>query len=39
MILPAYAISSFDATGNAAEETKNAARNAAWGPCWPTLPR
>jgi amino acid transporter len=31
MILPAYAISSFDATGNAAEETKNAARNAAWG--------
>jgi amino acid transporter len=31
MILPAYAISSFDATGNAAEETKNAARNAALG--------
>ena len=31
MILPAYTISSFDATGNAAEETKNAARNAAWG--------
>lgn len=26
MILPAYLISSFDATGNAAEETKNAAR-------------
>jgi amino acid transporter len=31
MILPAYTISSFDATGNAAEETKNAARTAAWG--------
>lgn len=31
MILPAYTISSFDATGNAAEETKNAARNAALG--------
>lgn len=31
MILPAYAISSFDATGNAAEETRNASRNAAWG--------
>jgi amino acid transporter len=31
MILPAYAISSFDATGNAAEETKNAARTAALG--------
>lgn len=31
MILPAYLISSFDATGNAAEETKNAARNAPLG--------
>ena len=31
MILPAYMISSFDATGNAAEETKNAARNAPLG--------
>lgn len=31
MILPAYAISSFDATGNAAEETKDAARNAPLG--------
>jgi amino acid transporter len=30
-ILPAYTISSFDATGNAAEETKNAARTAALG--------
>lgn len=28
MILPAYAISSFDATGNASEETKDAARKA-----------
>ena len=28
MILPAYAISSFDATGNASEETKNAALKA-----------
>lgn len=28
MILPAYAISSFDATGNASEETKGAARRA-----------
>lgn len=31
MILPAYLISSFDATGNAAEETKNAARTAPMG--------
>lgn len=31
MILPAYAISSFDATGNAAEETKDAARTAPLG--------
>ena len=31
MILPAYLISSFDATGNAAEETKNAAKNAPLG--------
>lgn len=31
MILPAYAISSFDATGNAAEETKDAARIAPLG--------
>lgn len=31
MILPAYAISSFDATGNAAEETKNAAKIAPLG--------
>ncbi|HEY0812468.1 MAG TPA: amino acid permease [Pseudonocardia sp.] len=31
MILPAYLISSFDATGNAAEETKNAAWNAPLG--------
>ena len=31
LILPAYLISSFDATGNAAEETKNAARNAPLG--------
>ena len=31
MILPAYLISSFDATGNAAEETKDAARNAPLG--------
>ncbi|QIZ39846.1 amino acid permease [Saccharopolyspora sp. ASAGF58] len=31
MILPAYLISSFDATGNAAEETKNAAKIAPLG--------
>ncbi len=31
MILPAYLISSFDATGNAAEETKNAAKVAPLG--------
>lgn len=31
MILPAYAISSFDATGNAAEETKDAAKTAPLG--------
>jgi amino acid transporter len=31
MILPAYLISSFDATGNAAEETKNAAKTAPLG--------
>ncbi|MFI7067484.1 APC family permease [Kribbella sp. NPDC050124] len=31
MILPAYLISSFDATGNAAEETKNAAKTAPMG--------
>ena len=31
MILPAYLISSFDATGNASEETKNAAKNAPLG--------
>ncbi|MDT2006633.1 APC family permease [Rhodococcus opacus] len=31
MMLPAFTISSFDATGNAAEETKNAARNAPLG--------
>lgn len=31
MILPAYAISSFDATGNAAEETRNAAKTAPMG--------
>jgi amino acid transporter len=31
MILPAYLISSFDATGNAAEETKNAAKIAPMG--------
>jgi len=31
MILPAYLISSFDATGNAAEETKDAARTAPLG--------
>lgn len=31
MLLPAYLISSFDATGNAAEETRNAARNAPLG--------
>ncbi len=31
MILPAYAISSFDATGNAAEETKDAAKTAPFG--------
>lgn len=30
-ILPAYLISSFDATGNAAEETKNAAKTAPLG--------
>lgn len=31
MLLPAYLISSFDATGNAAEETKNAAKTAPLG--------
>ena len=31
MLLPAYLISSFDATGNAAEETKNAAKIAPLG--------
>ncbi len=31
MILPAYLISSFDATGNASEETKNAAKTAPFG--------
>jgi amino acid transporter len=31
MLLPAYLISSFDATGNAAEETRNAARTAPLG--------
>ncbi|GAB3059324.1 amino acid permease [Intrasporangium mesophilum] len=31
MILPAYAISSFDATGNAAEETKDAHKTAPMG--------
>lgn len=31
MLLPAYLISSFDATGNAAEETRNAAKTAPLG--------
>ncbi|WPB88168.1 APC family permease [Streptomyces malaysiensis] len=33
MLVPAFTISSFDATGNAAEETKNAARIAPLGTC------
>lgn len=36
MILPAYAISSFDATGNTSEETKDARRRHPWPRCWPT---
>jgi amino acid transporter len=39
MILPAYAISSFDATGNAAEETRTRRVTPPGEPCWPTLQR